>query len=150
MTTVLNHPLETASRLPSQVKNSTPAAGGGSTQTWCCSLACGKTFQEASWWFWKPFISSSSKIALLMSYGCVHLFVSWMLYKAQGAWKRKWASVKAHNEDRIQTCQQIIPSSWEIFTTIASCPIAILTTLSSWNSQIKKLMRTKSRGNFPG
>lgn len=30
---VLNHPLETASHLPSQVKNSTPAAGGGSTQT---------------------------------------------------------------------------------------------------------------------
>ena len=37
----------------------------------------------------EAFISSSSKIALLMSYGCVHLFVSWMLYKAQGAWKRK-------------------------------------------------------------
>lgn len=29
-------------------------------------------------------IISSSKIALLLSHGCVHLFVSWVLGKAQG------------------------------------------------------------------
>lgn len=53
-------------------------------------------------------IISSSKIPLLMSHGCVlHLFVSWVLDKAQGTGEGKGRALKVYNGEKRETCQQI-------------------------------------------
>lgn len=100
---------------------------------------------------------SSSKIALLILHGCaLYLFVSWVLWKAQGTWKgRDRTSLKAHDGDRREKCQPVILTPVTLLTMISDChgqqlwQAGAIQEAGASGTLRQKLMWTNNKNNFP-